>query len=193
MLDGKMMIWGSNREGTRQQGGDIASADVYGMFFTRAAFDRFNLTKEEFALVKEQEEKEEKDKKDGEEKDGKKPAAKPDKEEKPKEVVMDWDEPAGTPKQADDPHFAGQRLGAVQGRREALLPHEFRQGERSLGDGIAHQGDEALQQARGEADGQHGTFGRRQVHFPPGRRQADEGGDREAASRSPSRRTARWS
>ena len=92
VLDGKMMIWGCNREGTRQQGGDIVSADVYGMFFTRAAFDRFNLTKEEFALVKEQEDTEEKDKKDAEEKDGKKTAAKPDNEEKPKEVVIDWDE-----------------------------------------------------------------------------------------------------
>jgi len=89
VLDGKMMIWGCDREGTRQQGGDIVSADVYGMFFTRAAFDRFNLTKEEFALVKEQEDK---DKKDAEEKDGKKAAAKSDKEEKPKEVVIDWED-----------------------------------------------------------------------------------------------------
>ena len=92
VLDGKMMMWGGNREGARQQGGDIVSADVYGLFFTKAAFDRFNLTKEEFALVKEQEDKEEKDKKDTEGKDGKKPAAKPDKEEKPKEIVVDWDE-----------------------------------------------------------------------------------------------------
>ncbi|MCX6922081.1 MAG: S41 family peptidase [Verrucomicrobia bacterium] len=87
VLDGKMMIWGCDREGTREQGGDIASADVYGLFFTRADFDRFNLTKEEYALVKEREDKEEKDKKDG-----KKPAAKADKEEKPKEVVIDWDQ-----------------------------------------------------------------------------------------------------
>jgi len=92
VLDGKMMIWGGNREGTRQQGGDLVSADVYGLFFTRAAFDRFNLTKEEFALVKEQEDKEEKDKKDTEGKDGKKPAAKSDKEEKPKDIVVDWDD-----------------------------------------------------------------------------------------------------
>jgi Tol biopolymer transport system component/C-terminal processing protease CtpA/Prc len=92
VLEGKMMIWGCNREGTRQQGGDIASADVYAMGFTRAAFDRFNLTKEEFALVKEQEEKEEKDKKEAEEKDGKKPAAKADKEKPPKDIVIDWEE-----------------------------------------------------------------------------------------------------
>ena len=41
VMDGKMMIWGSTREGTRQQGGDSAGGDVYGLFFTRAAFDRF--------------------------------------------------------------------------------------------------------------------------------------------------------
>jgi tricorn protease len=60
-VDGKMMIWGSNRNGDRQQGGNLTSADVYAMFFTRAAFDRFKLSKEELALVKEQEEKKKKD------------------------------------------------------------------------------------------------------------------------------------
>ena len=92
-LNGKMMIWGSNREGTRQQGGDITSGDVYGMFFTRAAFDRFNLTKEEFALVKEQEDKAEKDKGESgdKEKEGKKTTEKADKEEKPKDIVVDWE------------------------------------------------------------------------------------------------------
>ena len=43
------MIWGSDREGTRQQGGSLASGDVYAMFFSRAAWDRFRLTKEELA------------------------------------------------------------------------------------------------------------------------------------------------
>jgi tricorn protease len=56
-LKGAMMIWGSNREGARQQSGDPVSGDVYGMFFAKAAFDRFKLSKEEFALVKDQEKK----------------------------------------------------------------------------------------------------------------------------------------
>jgi Tol biopolymer transport system component/C-terminal processing protease CtpA/Prc len=92
-LDGKMMVWGSDRDGTRQQGGEITSGDIYGMFFTREAFDRFKLTKEEFALVKEQEDKAKKDKGEGEnkEKDGKKSEAKDDKDEKPKEVVVEWE------------------------------------------------------------------------------------------------------
>lgn len=55
---GKMMIWQSTRDGLRAQaasGG--AQSDVYGMFFTQAAYDKFRLDKEEYALVKEQEEK----------------------------------------------------------------------------------------------------------------------------------------
>jgi tricorn protease len=66
-LDGKMMIWGSAREGTRQQGGDVVSGDVYGMFFTRAAFDRFKLSKDEFALLKEREDEQDKKKKEADE------------------------------------------------------------------------------------------------------------------------------
>lgn len=97
-MEGKMMTWGSDREGTRQQGGELASGDVYGMFFSKAAFDRYKLTKEEFALVKEQEEKEEKEKKEAEEKkkdeeEGKanKATVEKSKDEKKKELVIDWD------------------------------------------------------------------------------------------------------
>lgn len=55
---GKMMVWQSTRDGLRAQaasGG--AQSDVYGMFFTQGAFDKFKLDKEEYALVKEQDEK----------------------------------------------------------------------------------------------------------------------------------------
>jgi len=62
--DGKMMIWGSNRNSNREQGGGLSSLDIYAMFFTKSGFDRFNLSKEEFALVKDQEEKDKKKKTD---------------------------------------------------------------------------------------------------------------------------------
>ncbi len=90
VLDGKMMIWGSDRQGTRQQGGDLFSGDVFGMFFTKAAFDRFKLSKEDFALVKEQEEKAKKeaDEKAKGEKKGKEAAAAADTAKK--DVVIDW-------------------------------------------------------------------------------------------------------
>lgn len=54
-MDGKAVIWASDREGTRAQGGYLTSGDVYAMFLTKAAWDRFNLTKEELALAKERE------------------------------------------------------------------------------------------------------------------------------------------
>ena len=92
-VDGKMMVWGNNRNSDRSQGGNLSSADVYAMFFTQEAFDRFKLSKEEFALVKDQEEKAEKEKKKNEEKDKKDKKAKKEDPEKAKQdslkVVID--------------------------------------------------------------------------------------------------------
>ncbi|MFN8207489.1 MAG: S41 family peptidase [Bacteroidales bacterium] len=92
--DGKMMIWGSDREGTRSQGGDLSSGDVMAMFFTKEAFDRFNLTKEEYALLKDQESKKETGKKEAAEKDktGKKvkDETKPSTDSAAVNVVIDW-------------------------------------------------------------------------------------------------------
>jgi tricorn protease len=96
-MDGKMMIWGSDREGARNQAGDPQQGDVYGMYFTKAFYDRQHLTKEEFALLKEQEDK---DKKDAEEKakasgpsPGASSAAPPAASQKPddKKIAIDWD------------------------------------------------------------------------------------------------------
>ena len=95
--DGKMMIWGSNRQGARQQAGNSITSDVYGLFFTKDAFDRFKLSKEEFALLKEIEEKKEKDKKEEEaKKEGQKnvkvkDTAKVKKDSVVKELKIDWD------------------------------------------------------------------------------------------------------
>ena len=65
VMDGKVMIWGSDREGTRQQGGDLVSGNIYAMFFSRESFDRFKLTKEEFSILKDQEDKQAKGEKRG--------------------------------------------------------------------------------------------------------------------------------
>jgi len=89
VLGGKAMIWSSNRDGLKavaQSGG--AQEDVYGMFFTRDAWDRFKLTKEELALVKEAEEKKDKEK-DKEKADAAKD--KKDAKEKVEEVAIDFD------------------------------------------------------------------------------------------------------
>jgi len=86
ILGGQAMIWASNRDGLKaaaQSGG--SQNDVYALFFTRDAWDRFRLTKEEAALLKEIEEK----KKPEAPKDKKEPAEKEKKEEiKPLEI--DW-------------------------------------------------------------------------------------------------------
>lgn len=96
VLDGKAMIWGSTRNGTRQQGGSMVSDDVYAMFFSKDAFDRFNLSKEDFALLKEQEKNKEqdksKDKKSAPIKKGKKDAKdKTEKDSVKKDITIDWE------------------------------------------------------------------------------------------------------
>jgi tricorn protease len=52
------MLWFSNRDGLKSvaQSG-AAQQDVYAMFFDRDAWERFRLTKDEYALVKEQDDK----------------------------------------------------------------------------------------------------------------------------------------
>ena len=77
-MDGQLMIWGSDREGARQQAGSTLTADVYGLFFSKEAFDRYKLSKEELALLKEVE--------------GKKDTAKAKKDSAlVKPVKIDWD------------------------------------------------------------------------------------------------------
>lgn len=79
ILDGKAMIWTSNRDGLKgvaQAGG--SQADIFAMFFTQESWDRFNLSKEEAEILKESEDK----------------ATKADSSKKvttPKDLVIDWD------------------------------------------------------------------------------------------------------
>ena len=87
ILGGQAMIWFSNRDGLKaaaKSGG--AQNDVYALFFTRDAYDRFRLTKEEAALLKEIEEKKTKPEAP---KDKKEPAEK-EKKEEVKPLVIDW-------------------------------------------------------------------------------------------------------
>ena len=86
VLDGKAMIWGTNRDGALRQGGGNFTWDVHALFFDQGAYDRFRLSKEDFALVKEQEEKAEEDK-DKDDKDKKKD--KKDEKEKVEPITID--------------------------------------------------------------------------------------------------------
>ncbi len=89
ILGGKAMLWFSNRDGLKSvaQSGS-AQQDVYGMFFTKEAWDRFRLTKEEYALVKEAEEKKDKEKPKADADKDKADAAKTPKVE---DLVIDFD------------------------------------------------------------------------------------------------------
>ncbi len=60
MMDGQMMMWYSDRDGQKNHGSWGGEGDIYGMFFTRAAYDRFQLDEEAYAIWKEEKEKKEK-------------------------------------------------------------------------------------------------------------------------------------
>ncbi|MBE0650874.1 MAG: PD40 domain-containing protein [Bacteroidales bacterium] len=55
-MGGKMMVWVSDREGMKNLSRG-AQGDVYAMFFNQKAFDRYNLSKEDFDLLKEEQKK----------------------------------------------------------------------------------------------------------------------------------------
>jgi len=61
-LKGKMMTWLSNFDGRKSLANQGSrELDVYAAFFDKEAYDRFELSKDEFALLKEKEDKEKKD------------------------------------------------------------------------------------------------------------------------------------
>lgn len=93
VLDGKAMIWESDRAGFRSHGSWGAEADIYIMFFDLDAYDRFRMSKEELALLEESEkkdkEKSEEKKKADNKKDKKKDSKKEDDKKEVKPLVFD--------------------------------------------------------------------------------------------------------
>ncbi|MCB1052634.1 MAG: PD40 domain-containing protein, partial [Acidobacteria bacterium] len=70
MMKGDVCLFFSSRDGMHDQArSGSAQSDVYGYFFNQKAFDRFQLSEDDFKLLKEQEEKAEKDKKDSDKTD----------------------------------------------------------------------------------------------------------------------------
>ena len=53
-MDGKAMLWASDRAGYRSHGSWGAHNDAYIMFFNREAYDKFRMTKEELSLIEEE-------------------------------------------------------------------------------------------------------------------------------------------
>ena len=91
VLDGKAMIWTSDRAGYRSHGSWGAEDDTYIMFFDAEAYDRFLMNKEETTLLEEVEkaEKEKAGKKD--EKDAKKKKEDADKDKEKKVEPLKFD------------------------------------------------------------------------------------------------------
>lgn len=85
-MEGKMIAWASNREGLRSYaGGGSTQYDIFATFATQAAYDRFNLSKEELEVLKEKEAKE----KEAKEKEAEKKDEDDDKEDKKKKDDKD--------------------------------------------------------------------------------------------------------
>ena len=82
VLDGKAMIWESDRAGYRSHGSWGAHGDMYIMLFDLEAYERFLMTKEELALVEEAEKEKKDEKKDAADKKGKKDVKKADDKKK---------------------------------------------------------------------------------------------------------------
>lgn len=90
--NGKQMIWFSNRNGLKSYATSGSSqSDVYSMFFTQDAWDEFNLSDEDYKLMKAIKEEEKKNSSKKKEKDSKKKDA--DKKDKKdvKPLQFDWD------------------------------------------------------------------------------------------------------
>lgn len=87
MNEGKQMMWFSNRDGLKSYATSGRSqGDVYTMFFDQEAWDKFNMSEDDFKLMKELEKaKKEEKKEDDEDKDDQ------EKEEEVKELEFDWD------------------------------------------------------------------------------------------------------
>lgn len=87
VLDGKAMIWTSDRAGYRSHGSWGAEDDTYIMFFDAEAYDRFLMSKEETALWEEAEKAEKAEKEKAEKKkDGKNDKDKKDKKDAGKDT-----------------------------------------------------------------------------------------------------------
>lgn len=85
--DGKQMIWFSNRDGLKSLAtSGRTQSDVYSMFFTQEAYDKFNMSKEDYELMKEIEKETKKEDSEKEEEDEEE-----EKAEEDETLTFDWD------------------------------------------------------------------------------------------------------
>lgn len=86
---GSQMIWFSNRNGLKSYATSGRSQrDVYAMFFTQDAWDKYRMSKEDYKLMQDIEKETKKAKKEGEDKDKKEGEKKTER----KELTFDWED-----------------------------------------------------------------------------------------------------
>lgn len=68
-MDGGLIVWATDRQGERSHGSWGSEYDIYGVFLNQETYDRFRMTKEEFELQKELEEKRKKEEEGEEDED----------------------------------------------------------------------------------------------------------------------------
>ena len=93
-MKGEVVYWSSDKEGYRSHGSWGAQSDVFALFLTRDAYNRFTMDEADYGFWKENQDEKDTDKKDDEEKDGgkkKKDTAEKDKKEPVKPLEIEWD------------------------------------------------------------------------------------------------------
>lgn len=83
MMEGKMMMYFSSKDGMKNHASWGGESDVYAMFFTQEAYDEFMLSEEDFELKKEASKEEGEEEEDEDDKKKKKGKKGKDQEEKP--------------------------------------------------------------------------------------------------------------
>lgn len=88
MMQGKMLLWFSARDGMKNHASWGGQSDVYASFFTQEAYDEFMMTEEEFSLNKELKDKQKNETSEEAQKTEKKGKEKTKKEEDKKENAL---------------------------------------------------------------------------------------------------------
>ncbi|GAA4398121.1 S41 family peptidase [Nibrella viscosa] len=118
VMGGKALLMNTDRDGMKNHASWGGEGDIYAMFFTKEAFDRFKLSKEDFALLQEKEEKEKKEKDD---------ADKEKKSEPAKDAKKDKSRPvATTDKKDSDVSPLTIELDGIEDRKARLTIHSSR-------------------------------------------------------------------
>ncbi|MDF1551326.1 MAG: peptidase S41, partial [Bacteroidales bacterium] len=90
-MDGQVIYWFTDRQGFRSHGSWGAQNDVYAIFLTQEAYEKFKLNEEDFSLLEDDKKKDD-PKKDEDKKKGKDKSDDADKDKKEiKPVVVEWD------------------------------------------------------------------------------------------------------